>query len=182
MKVIGIDPGISGAFACFNADSKVATFLDMPSYKIQAKGSRGRAKSELDMHAIIDYLLGHDAEDEVVCVIEKQQAFPTSKAKGGSQGVVSTGTTMMNYGILLGIITALRIPCERVAAASWKRKMMADMPKEKDASIVVAKRLLPTAAGDLTRKKDHGRADALLLALYGIRHLGVLAHAGEKPF
>ncbi|MCU0388563.1 MAG: hypothetical protein MUE71_08155, partial [Chitinophagaceae bacterium] len=41
-----------------------------------------------------------------------------------SQGVVSTGTTMLNYGILLGIVAALEIPVELVAGRSWKAAMM----------------------------------------------------------
>jgi len=43
------------------------------------------------------------------------------------------------------------------------------MGKEKDASRVKAMQLYPQTAKDLTRKRDHGRADALLLAVYGMR-------------
>ena len=50
--------------------------------------------------------------------------------------------------------------------------MMDGEPKEKDASRVVARRLYPAQTEEwLSRKKDHNRADALLLATYGRRLL-----------
>jgi len=40
------------------------------------------------------------------------------------------------------------------------------MGKEKDASRLKAIQLFPLSASNLSRKKDHGRADALLIAAY----------------
>ena len=47
--------------------------------------------------------------------------------------------------------------------------MMADMGKDKDASRLRAIQLFPVVANRLDRKKDDGRAEALLLAEYGRR-------------
>ena len=47
--------------------------------------------------------------------------------------------------------------------------MLADGGKEKDASRVKAMQLYPQIADQLSRKKDHGRADALLMAAWAQR-------------
>ena len=71
----------------------------------------------------------------------------------------------VGYGIWIGILAALNIPYTEVHPVTWKSKIMAGMGKEKDASIARAKQLYPTA--DLSLKKHHGRADALLIAHFG---------------
>jgi len=54
-----------------------------------------------------------------------------------------------------------------VVPVRWKKSMMPDATKEKDASILRVKQLYPQEAHQFKRKKDHGRADALLIAAYG---------------
>lgn len=93
------------------------------------------------------------------CYIEKQQAMP-------KQGVSSTFTTGFGYGQLIGILAALRIPYHEVSPAVWKRAMGLQ-GKDKSASRALARSLFPTA--ELHRVKDHGRAEALLIAEYGRR-------------
>ena len=182
--VIGIDPGLDGAFVSIDHSTQAVEFFDMPTFQVTVGGKNRR---QLDTPSIVAWLRGKmQGADEVCVVMEKQQAMPARRGKpcpkckqSPSQGVVSTGTTMLNYGILLGIVAALEIPLELVAGRSWKAAMMKDMPSDKSASIVKAAQLVPSVADQLKRKKDHGRADALLIAIYGIRHRGVLA---DKPF
>ena len=69
----------------------------------------------------------------------------------------------------LGILAALEIPHQQVHPATWKAVVMAGCTKDKDASRVKAMQLYPKTAKDLTRKKDHGRADALLMAVWAQR-------------
>ena len=54
----------------------------------------------------------------------------------------------------------------RVRPAIWKRTL--GLGKDKEASRLKAIQLFPTA--DLRRKKDHGRAEALLLAYWRQQH------------
>lgn len=68
-----------------------------------------------------------------------------------------------------GIIAAYRLPLELPSPQRWKKEMMADMGKDKDASRLRAIQLFPVVANRLDRKKDDGRAEALLLAEYGRR-------------
>jgi hypothetical protein len=75
----------------------------------------------------------------------------------------------MGFGIWLGVIAGLLLPVEMVHPRTWKATLMRDMGKEKDASRVKAMQMYPLAAKNLSLKKHHGRADALLIATYGER-------------
>jgi crossover junction endodeoxyribonuclease RuvC len=74
-----------------------------------------------------------------------------------------------NYGTWLGIMAALKIPHQQVSPATWKKSILSDMGKEKDASRVKAMQLFPNSQRDLYLKKHHGRADALLMAEWARR-------------
>jgi len=79
------------------------------------------------------------------------------------QGVRSMFTIGVGHGLFLGILAAVGLPYTRVRPAIWKRTL--GLGKDKEASRLRAQQLYPGA--DLRRKKDHGRAEALLLAWYG---------------
>jgi hypothetical protein len=83
---------------------------------------------------------------------------------------------MKNYGILLGICAGLQIRCTEIAPASWKRRVMSGMGKDKGASIIRARELYPEIR--LNRVKDHGKADALLVGWYAATEiLHIFAHS-----
>ena len=109
--------------------------------------------------------------------IEKVNAgvWAGKKTKDGKQmsmGVTSAFSFGQGYGVWLGILSALEIPHTLVTPQAWKKSMMPGEPKDKDASRVVCKRLFPVQVDEwLSRKKDHGRADSILLAEYGRRML-----------
>ena len=84
-------------------------------------------------------------------------------------GATSAFNFGLGFGMWLGILAALEIPHQQVHPATWKAVMMRDSTKDKDASRVKAMQLFPQSAKDLTRKKDHGRADALLMAAWAMR-------------
>lgn len=152
MIFIGIDPGLDGAVAVLN-DAAVA-FSDMPTIEVASGKKRRR---EHDASALCAFLNSLYGINRATVAIERQQAMP-------DQGGVSTFRTGYGFGLIMGILAALKLRTEIVAPVSWKRALMADQPKDKGASILVAKRLFPHAASLLTLKKHHGRADALLIA------------------
>ena len=84
------------------------------------------------------------------------------------QGTRSMFTVGLGYGVWLGIITALALPYTSVRPSVWKRSLA--LGKDKEVSRLRAMQLYPGA--DLRRKRDHGRAEALLLASYGLRGTG----------
>ncbi len=83
----------------------------------------------------------------------------------GAVGAFSFGHT---FGGILGVLAALRLPHDVVMPAVWKRQAGIPPGADKGVSIATAKRLLPDAEDMLNRKKDDGRAEALLLALQSL--------------
>ncbi len=77
--------------------------------------------------------------------------------------------SMFNFGDGFGQVKAafrvLGVPTFLVEAQSWKRSMGL-IGTEKDAARLLAIRRFPSAADLLKRKKDGGRGDALLIALW----------------
>lgn len=161
MIICGIDVGNLGAIAFVTFNKKglpmQVEVFDMPIYVTEGKGKTKKGNPKT--HTVID-------EDEVVSLlrgrnpdhifVEKSQAMP-------QQGVVAMFNYGRSYGIIRGICSGLRIPYSLVSPATWKRAMMKDMDKGKDAAIVRAKQLFP----DADIKKKDGRAEALLIAMYG---------------
>ena len=166
---IGIDPGITGAIARIT-DNNIS-IVDTPTFKIitgRRRSKKGvmvdKIKSEfnaIEMSLILKELL----TDITYIGLEKVHAMP-------KQGVTSQFSFGYGLGIWKGIISAIgtekdvNISLTQVPPQTWKKEMMQGMGKEKDASVVRALELFPKAQVYFKNKKDHDRADALLIAEY----------------
>lgn len=148
----GVDPGNGGAIALIYEDGDIMLY-DAPTAKV-VRGKREHTVLLPDEMA--QFFMG-SGNFQLHVYVEQVSAM-----KG--QGVTSMFNFGMGYGMWLGVLAALAIPYTLVTPQRWKKAMMAGMGTEKDASIVQAKRLFPQVADQLARKKDHGRADALLIA------------------
>lgn len=139
---IGVDPGASGALAILRGSETVTVPFSTEAY--------------------VELLQGMDASN-TFAIVEHVGAMP-------GQGSVSTFNFGMNFGIIQGVLSALKIPYELVRPQKWKKEF--SCTSDKNTSIEVAKRLFPQANFKRTPKctKDHdGIAEALLLAEYGRR-------------
>lgn len=159
MLIVGIDPGNAGAIAFL--EDKKAWVYDMPTFTTEGKGKT--KKGNVKKHTVLDEqelfnILSYALIDHVF--IEKAQSMP-------GQGAPATFNYAASYGIIRGICVGLQIPYSLVHPATWRKKVMCDMDKGKDASIVRAKQLFPKVE---IGKKD-GRAEALLIAFYGKKEL-----------
>jgi len=159
--IIGIDPGLTGAIAVLGPDGE--TVIDMP---IAVGGLRGH-KSQVDALTLGMELGAHP---DATVFVEVQGARP-------GEGVSSSHTNGTNFGIILGVLGALRMRWEPVAAQKWRPAMVGhrgqgESKRDKGPSLATARRLFPALASYLERKKDHGRAEALLIAEWGRRRLG----------
>jgi hypothetical protein len=161
MIYLGIDPGLSGAVASIG-DTGEVQIVDTPILKVgkknemNTKAASAILRSMRTTNGSISWSTSA-SYSHVICAIERVHAFR-------GQGVTSVWNFAKNYGQWLGILAALGISHELVTPQAWKRVMMDGMPKEKDASIQRVHQLFPEA--DVTLKKHHGRADALLIAEY----------------
>ena len=131
-------------------------------------------QNQLDPHAASRILQTPDDKDGILITIEKVSAMPSVVGDDGqerrSMGATSAFNFGMGFGIWIGICAASLLPYELIHPATWKSKLLIGMPRGKDASRVKAMQLFPQIAKDLSRKKDHGRADALMLAIYGVKY------------
>ena len=155
--IIGIDPGLAGAVAVLGTTAVMV--WDTPTVTLD--GPR-RTRREYDLHQMRAILVPWQRRG--FAYIEATHAMP-------KQGVRSMWTMGYGVGVWEGLLAALEIPWARVRPQRWQREMLADTPKGKDASRLVAMRLFPQMADLLRRKQDHGRADALLIAAWGRRQL-----------
>lgn len=153
---IGIDPGASettpGAIAWISEEGEFLECVDLPIVKGQG----------LDIPACRSLLLNRLGSQPQFATIETQQAMP-------GQGVSSTFHLGETFGALRAILMGLSIPFQQVRPALWTKAMGIPGKADKDIHREFAMRLFPQAAGDLRFKKNHGRADALLIAEWGRR-------------
>lgn len=158
---IGIDPGIDGAIGVISDCGGDVAVYDIPHVSI---GTGKKVKREINLLALrilLEEML--ERSESVTAYIERVHSMP-------KQGVASSFNFGKTAGILLGMLAAMQIPIQQVTPQEWKKAMMNGQGKEKDASIYVAGQMFPQV--DLSKKKHHNRADALLIAQYGKTHLG----------
>jgi len=168
MAFVGVDPGLDGALCFMDPNSGSIKFVDMPTLVVSG-GKKNRR--EYDVAAIAQQLAAWVElvdDGRIHVAIEKQQVMPARREDGeeASKGSFGHFQTGLGFGILIGVTVGLGLPYETVAPVSWKATMCRDMPKGKDVSRLVALRLFPHLHPELARKKDHARADALLVACY----------------
>lgn len=135
---MGIDPGAGGAVALI-LDVTEAEVYDMPG-------------GPHDLAELVRFTR------PVVAVVERAQSMP-------GQGLASTFAYGTGYGTVLGVLAALDVPFRTVAPVVWKRRFNL-LGKDKGQSRERAQELYPQLAQHLRRVKDHGRAEALLIATW----------------
>jgi crossover junction endodeoxyribonuclease RuvC len=153
---IGIDPGLSGAIARYDA----AGSLDVVDVPTHALVRNGKNKREIDLQETARILDAMAKEAGTQIWIEQVASMP-------GQGVSSVFAFGKAYGILLGIAASTFTPIHLVTPSVWKREM--GVTASKDGSRAKASSLLPAHSHNWSRVKDDGRAEATLIALYGAR-------------
>jgi crossover junction endodeoxyribonuclease RuvC len=157
MITIGIDPGISGAIAFLAPDGELLGVEDMP---LVVEGK----KNHVDGSAIRQLIEGYNPTDlwrlpfAFHAVIESVHAMP-------NQGVTSMFNFGRSFGTVIGVLNGLGVSVSQVRPQAWKKPLDL-IGKDKDAARQLAIDLYPEAP--LSRKKDGGRADAILI---GRHHL-----------
>lgn len=148
MIYLGIDPGKSGALAILSSTGEAQVF-DTP---VISDGSR----RQYDLDALSRLLTSPTPDLPIKAAIEEIGPIP-------KQGVVAS--FYMGYGLGLWhvALSMSSIPFIRVRPQVWKKEFGL-IGKNKDASRLRAIELFPQLKDQLKRKKDDGRAEALLIA------------------
>jgi crossover junction endodeoxyribonuclease RuvC len=155
MNICGVDPGLSGALAIVD-EWEILLVDDLPVHQIRAGK---KVKLELDLPSLREILVAQ-VIDHVV--IERVASRP-------GQGVTSMFKFGFGAGAVYGLIVGLHLPCTFIQPVAWQRA--AACGPSPDAARQRAAQLYPAIAGRLSRKRDAGRADAILIARSGLMSL-----------
>lgn len=141
VRVLGVDPGLSGAVAVLEDDELVAVA------DIEAADGR------VIVAPLRAFLVEWRPE---LAVIERVGPMP-------KQGISTTWKFARAYGCVEGVIEASQIPCFEITPAVWKRRV--GVTADKASSRAEACRRWPSRAGWFARVKDAGRAEAALMVV-----------------
>jgi len=163
IKVLGVDPGVSGGLAVIElANGGAPVLVECIDIPVVGAG----AKERVDVVTIRNFI---DRHKPAHALIERAQAMPKQGASSGFKFGRATGA-------IEAAITLCSIPMEIIEPSAWKRFWK--LPgKDKESGRQKALQLFPAAHAALARKKDHGRAEASLIALYGM--LARYEHGGD---
>lgn len=164
---VGIDVGLTGAVALLDTQGKYMAVHDIP---IMARGkATGKVKNCINPAALAGMLVelftlasNHwratkplITDVDVFCVFEQVSAMP-------GQGVSSVFSLGDTFGCVRGVVACLEFQSKSISPVSWKKYFK--IPSDKEVARALAINLFPKAP--LSRKKDHNRAEALLIARY----------------
>lgn len=142
-KVLGIDPGLSGALAFLGLDGSIREIEDMPLL--------GR---QVNAHLLARLIQGYGPIK--MAVVESAHSMP-------KQGIAGAFNYGVGYGKILGVLATLEIPTTFYTASEWKRHFR--LNNDKDLSRRKATERWPTHADSFKRVKDDGRAEACFIAV-----------------
>ena len=153
MKIIGIDPGLSGAIAVMH-DKKVINLYDKP---VMAEGKKN--KRQLNSSQLVNIIKENiNKDEETIVVVEQVNAMP-------GQGVTSMFNFGQTFGAIKGVCAALKLPIFFVRPSKWKKHFEL-INSSKDASRTMVIEMYPTLSGQLAKKRDVNRSDAVLIAKF----------------
>ena len=170
MIYIGIDPGLTGAIAAVHVIDRteiLSRVEDMPFKASRESGEKGKSKRTvnkrvdgLQLSNMLEKMCeGADgAGGRARVYIEEVWSNP-------NQGVSSMFSFGFSYGVAVGVVEGMGFEPVLVRPGKWK-KVFGLIGGEKVDSIPTAVGMYPELADRLARKKDDGRADALLIATY----------------
>ena len=153
MRIIGIDPGLSGGIAILD-DLKIFDIYDMP---IMSEGKKN--KNQLNSAQLVNIIKKNIITNgDTFLIVEQVSAMP-------GQGVTSMFNFGQTFGSIKGICAALNLPIFFVRPAKWKKHFDL-INSSKDASRTKVIEMYPSISPRLSIKKDVNKADAILIARY----------------
>jgi crossover junction endodeoxyribonuclease RuvC len=153
-KIIGIDVGLDGAIAMMRGET-LTGIVDMPTVSLDRNGKTKRQISIPELIAILDEF----KPEEAYC----ERVFAMS-----GQGVTSVFSFGRSLGAIEGVLAARLIKTTLVTPQTWQKAM--GVSGGKDGARARAMELFPWNVDYFKLKKHDGRADAALIAAWGLRH------------
>lgn len=154
MAVLAIDPGLNNGVAVVDKDLRLLLATEIP---VIGEGANKRLNLVSFGDIISQFHIAH-------AVIEDVSAMP-------KQGVSSTFRFGRAAGAVEGALAALKVPTTFVRPAIWKKDIGVKAKRAEDVR-ALAIQTWPDHAQRFSRKLDHNRAEAALLALWFLQHSG----------
>ena len=169
-KIIGIDPGFTGAASQLIVKNNQWVLNSLDPMPLAKTGSvlepQKGARDIIDANSLAAMIYGVAPEistaDNTIAVVERVAASP-------QMGVASSFRFGEGYGIIQGILVAMRIKSFFIHPAVWKAGM--ELSADKNRSLELAGKIFPSHASLFHLRKNDGLAEAALLAEYGRRFL-----------
>jgi hypothetical protein len=164
--VIGIDPGLTGGLATIDSRTGKCSVHDLPTTPLEGNGLIRRRIQGRELGLLIRKL--SPAGESVAVFLEQVGAM------GGKNNAIQTQASLA--GTFLGIrcvLDVLQLNAHLVQPQKWKTHFgLKRIPDEKDSAykarhVALARTLYPDAP--LPLAKDHNKAEALLIAHYGLK-------------
>ena len=157
MRVLGIDPGVTGAWAIVEvlagAEPRLLDVGDLPVKTVKLSKRNARQLDAGGLDALFDRLLTLDAPDRII--VERLTGAPgvtstTAFSLGWTAATIDTLLTLRDWDYL------------KTHPSVWKRALL--VPADKHGAKNRATRIFKTDK-HWPREKDHNRAEAALIAL-----------------
>ena len=154
--IVAVDPGFNGAIAFLRNGSDLEIH-DMPCLELKRNGKAKRALNYHEVGRLFD--LQPDADG---LWVERVGSMP-------GQGVASCFEFGKSTGAIIGAAAANFWPVHEIPPVTWKRGVGLKSGDGKDASRALATHYFPKHSALFARKKDEGRAEAVLLAWWAFK-------------
>jgi crossover junction endodeoxyribonuclease RuvC len=167
MLIIGIDPGLTGAFAVLNHRGEAIAVHDLPVMPIAEAGPKATIKTEIDVRALYTLLRSVIPADETaLCVMEHASSI------GAVQGEMAKLSLAATKAYVMAVLRLQGLDVRRVAPVTWKRhygikepEAGSGNPDGKKQALIHARRIY--GREHIPLAKHHNRAEALLIAGFG---------------
>ena len=154
--ILGVDPGITGALVWLSEGPRVEWCSDMPVLELVRNKKK---RHMIDIAGLLQLFKGYTKPEHAFI----EESWP--RPENGSVAAHASGVV---FGVLLCALQANEIPYTTVSPQTWKAAL--SIPAAKDGARARANELLPSGAARWMRVKDHNRAEAALIALWGYRY------------
>lgn len=165
-SVVGVDPGKKGALTFIDTETCELHVYDMPlNYPNKLDNKPGKqllniADAEVDPVEIQECIRRHSA---TYAALENVWAF-------GNDGKVGAFSFGYAFGTVATALACNSVRTRKVTPQVWKKNMRC--PTDKSGAIDRAIELIPSSELILGRLKDDGRAESIMIAMYGCFYYG----------
>lgn len=168
MKIIAIDPGMSGAYAVLEvgrsgSSNSAVDLLAADDLPTMGDGP----KREINGASLYASLAKWEAERAFIENVFAMPSIPDEHGIRRGMGAASAFKFGMGVGALRAVVQCLGIHYRLIVPAVWK-KHFGLKGSDKEPSRQEAIRRFPYMAERFTRKMDHQRAEAALIGLCGV--------------